>query len=113
MATEIAIDGPGDQIWGNHLWHDRPLAAKRTISGSHTWSGGPSVHRSKNCCEWSRGPSMARDHLQHDSPPILPLHGIFHPLPGCQGEGARIGKGEQCSSSSLQNIVRDSDLSAD
>ena len=43
-----------------------PLTAKWTICGSHTWSGGPSM-ATKIAINDPGGPSMAGDHLRHDS----------------------------------------------
>ena len=43
-----------------------PLAAKRTIHGSHTWSGGPST-ATQFAADGPGGPVMAGDQLWHDS----------------------------------------------
>ena len=43
-----------------------PLAARRTIYGSHTWSGGPSM-ATKIATNGPEGPVVARDHLRRDS----------------------------------------------
>ena len=44
-----------------------PLAAKRTIHGSHTWSGG-TIYGKIICRRWSGGPVVAGDQLRRDSP---------------------------------------------
>ena len=42
-----------------------PLAAKRTIHGSHSWSGGPSM-ATKFAIDDPGGPVVAGDHLRRD-----------------------------------------------
>ena len=42
-----------------------PLAAKRTIHGSHTWSGG-TIYGNITCRRWSGGPVVAGDQLRRD-----------------------------------------------
>ena len=44
-----------------------PLAARRTIYGSHTWSGGPSM-ATKIATNGPGGPVVAGDHLRRDRP---------------------------------------------
>ena len=43
-----------------------PLAAKRTVHGSHTWSGG-TIYGNITCRRWSGGPVVAGDQLRRDS----------------------------------------------
>ena len=43
-----------------------PLAAKRTIHGNHSWSGG-TIYSNTICHWWSRGPVVAGDHLRRAS----------------------------------------------
>ena len=48
---------------GDHLRKSGPLAAKRTIHGSHSWSGG-TIYSNTICRRWPGGPVVAGDHLR-------------------------------------------------